>query len=317
METAYANVDGVEIEAQAKNVLVADGVQANVAGKAITEEYKYTEHKKKKSKDASLSDLAINGTTVSGFAADKLSYDVVLLYGTTEVPEVTATARHAKAKVVVTQATDITEPDNIATVLVTTENGRTQTYTVCFTVGESSAKAITAFHLFAESEPVGIGVIDEEANPKTITVTVPYGTDVTSLVPTIEHTGVSTSPASGTPQDFTNPVTYTVTAADGSTAEYEVTATIASNSEASLTSLAVNPGTIAFAPGTYIYDNVVVPYGTASVEVSFAATAGATTDLDSPYTVAITDKAGTFSVEVTRRWNSSKRIRLILWKQYR
>jgi uncharacterized protein YjdB len=306
VETAYANVDGVEIEAQAKNVLVADGVQANVAGKAITEDYKYTEPKKKKSKDASLSDLAINGTTVSGFAADKLSYDVVLLYGTTEVPEVTATARHAKAKVVVTQATDITEPDNIATVLVTAENGRTQTYTVCFTVGESSAKAITAFHLFAESEPVGIGVIDEEANPKTITVTVPYGTDVTSLVPTIEHTGVSTSPASGTPQDFTNPVTYTVTAADGSTAEYEVTVTIASNSEASLTSLAVNPGTIAFAPGTYIYDNVVVPYGTASVEVSFAATAGATTDLDSPYTVAITDKAGTFSVEVTAEDGISK-----------
>jgi hypothetical protein len=139
VETAQANVDGVIIEAQAKNVQVADGIQANVAGKTITEDYKYVEPKKTKSKDAALSDLMINGTTVSGFAADTLSYDVVLPYGTTGIPIVTAKARHAKARVAVTQATGLTAPDNTATVLVTAENGKTQTYTVRFTVAENSA----------------------------------------------------------------------------------------------------------------------------------------------------------------------------------
>ncbi|MBI2444218.1 MAG: carboxypeptidase regulatory-like domain-containing protein [Candidatus Magasanikbacteria bacterium] len=59
-----------------------------------------------------------------------------------------------------------------------------------------------------------------------IAVTVPSGTNVTALVPTIIHTGASVSPGSGAAQDFTNPVTYTVTALDGSTQAYTVTVTV-------------------------------------------------------------------------------------------
>ncbi|MGI6533889.1 MAG: hypothetical protein ACOX23_04655 [Peptococcia bacterium] len=149
VETTQANVDGVVIEAPAKKVFLADGVQANVAGKTITEDYKYVEPKKKKSRDAALSDLMIDGITVAGFAPDTLSYDVVLPYGSTkdDLPLVTAKARHAKARVEITQATGLTAPDNTATVLVTAENGRTQTYIVRFTVAENSAKAITALSL--------------------------------------------------------------------------------------------------------------------------------------------------------------------------
>jgi hypothetical protein len=46
--------------------------------------------------------------------------------------------------------------------------------------------------------------------------------DVTSVAPTITFQGSSTSPASGVAQNFTNPVNYTVTALDGSTATYKV-----------------------------------------------------------------------------------------------
>jgi hypothetical protein len=46
---------------------------------------------------------------------------------------------------------------------------------------------------------------------------------VTALVPTITHTGVSVSPHTGVAQNFTNPVTYTVTAQDNSTQQYMVT----------------------------------------------------------------------------------------------
>lgn len=82
----------------------------------------------------------------------------------------------------------------------------------------ASTKSIVAF-----SFPDGVGVI---GNDGTISVSVPYGTDVTRLIPTITHNGASVSPASGNEADFTSPVTYTVTAADGSTQQYEVTVTV-------------------------------------------------------------------------------------------
>ena len=85
------------------------------------------------------------------------------------------------------------------------------------------AKAITAFS-FAGLDPVIDGVINED--DKTITATVPFGTDVTELVPTIVITGDSVDPASSAVQDFTDPVIYTVTAVDDSTQTYTVTVTI-------------------------------------------------------------------------------------------
>lgn len=84
-------------------------------------------------------------------------------------------------------------------------------------------KVILGFS-FEGLEPAVNGVIDEEA--KTISLTVPYGTDVTGLVPTILYAGETVSPASGEANDFTGPVTYTVTASDGSTQDYTVTVTI-------------------------------------------------------------------------------------------
>lgn len=68
--------------------------------------------------------------------------------------------------------------------------------------------------------------IDEEA--KSITVELPYGTDATALTPefTISE-GATISPEGA--QDFSSPVTYTVTGVDGTTtATYTVSVTIAS-----------------------------------------------------------------------------------------
>lgn len=54
------------------------------------------------------------------------------------------------------------------------------------------------------------GIIDQDA--KTISVFVPKGVDLTSLVPTITYSENATiSPLSGVATDFTNPVKYTVT----------------------------------------------------------------------------------------------------------
>ena len=56
-----------------------------------------------------------------------------------------------------------------------------------------------------------------------ISLSVPTGTVVTALAPTyVLAAGATCAPASGTPRDFTNPQTYTVTAQNGSTIVYTV-----------------------------------------------------------------------------------------------
>jgi hypothetical protein len=87
---------------------------------------------------------------------------------------------------------------------------------------KSNQKQITAFDF--TSLPA-YGVISE-AN-KTVTFNVPFGTSVTKLTPTIKVSDKATvSPASGIEQDFTNTLTYTVTAENQTTVDYKVTVTV-------------------------------------------------------------------------------------------
>jgi hypothetical protein len=68
--------------------------------------------------------------------------------------------------------------------------------------------------------------IDGAIGENTVTLTVPHDSDLTSLTPTITHTGVSIDPPSGVANDFTSPVEYTVTAEDDSTKVYTVTVSV-------------------------------------------------------------------------------------------
>jgi hypothetical protein len=97
---------------------------------------------------------------------------------------------------------------------VTADDATTQDYTVFVRHAASDEKLITSFR---------IGSSDGVITGDTISVTVPSDTEITQTSPTITITGRSVSPASGVKQNFTPPITYTVTADDGSTAEYTVT----------------------------------------------------------------------------------------------
>lgn len=102
---------------------------------------------------------------------------------------------------------------------VTAEDGSMKTYTVTVVKDQAVEKAITAFSF---SSLGVIGTINE--SNKTISITVPFGTNLTSLVPTITVSNMATiTPLSGLAQNFTNPVLYTVKAEDGSTQNYTVT----------------------------------------------------------------------------------------------
>ncbi len=85
---------------------------------------------------------------------------------------------------------------------------------------EESGKAITEFKIGDTAATI------DEVN-KTISIVLPAGTNTSALVPEITISkNASISPASGTQIDLTSPFVYTVTAENGETKEYTVTATV-------------------------------------------------------------------------------------------
>jgi hypothetical protein len=87
--------------------------------------------------------------------------------------------------------------------------------------GLSGFKAIKAFEIPGQAGSTTINPAD-----RTLAVSFPEGTDLTSLAPSvIELSNFATvTPGVGEAQDFSSPVIYTVTAEDGTQAEWEVTA---------------------------------------------------------------------------------------------
>jgi hypothetical protein len=140
------------------------------------------------------------------------------------------------------------------TYTVTSATGATQAYTVTVTVTPATF-GITAF-----SFPIQAGVataVNGTITGNSIAVTVPNGTPVTDLSPAITISGVSVSPAAGVPENFTNPVTYTVTSASGATQAFTVTVTVApASADKAITSFGF---TTALNPGHFLTTNV---YGT-------------------------------------------------------
>jgi hypothetical protein len=105
--------------------------------------------------------------------------------------------------------------------------GAVQGYTVNVVRLPDPNKNITEFYFNINGKKYGIGA-GTEADSGTIsgtdiTVTVPHGTDMTSRSASAIYTGASISPAPSTPANYTGPVSYTVTAADGTGQTYTVT----------------------------------------------------------------------------------------------
>lgn len=123
-----------------------------------------------------------------------------------------------------TTPNDFTSP---VTYTVTAEDGSNKDWvvTVNKAVTLSDATDITGFTLAEQTANATIDAVNH-----TIAIEVGAATDITTLVPTITlSVGATVNPLSGTTQNFTSPVVYTVTAEDGTTTQtWTVTVTLAS-----------------------------------------------------------------------------------------
>jgi hypothetical protein len=224
------------------------------------------------------------------------SIAVTVPYGT-DLTALIPTIAHSGASV--SPASGIAQDfSDAVTYTVTAADGSTQDYLVTINVAARATKAITAFSLAA---PAATGSVSESSH--SIAVAVPYGTDLTALVPTIAHSGASVSPASGVEQDFSAPVPYTVTAADGSTQAYIVTVAAAAYAEKAVTafSFAVPAATGVISETTHAIA-VTLPFGTdltalvptiAYAGAGLNPASGIAQDFSAPATYTVTAADGT------------------------
>ncbi len=116
---------------------------------------------------------------------------------------------------------------------VTAQDGSTQNYTVTVTQQAASQENdFLSYKLEATRNSAisvdAVGTIN--TGNKTVVIQVPYGTNVTALIPTFTHSALSSVSINGveqisgvTPVNFTSPASYTITAQDGSVEIYTVT----------------------------------------------------------------------------------------------
>jgi hypothetical protein len=212
------------------------------------------------STDATLKELLVAGVRINNFTSEILAYDLVLDYGTTIPPIVTATASSSHALVLITQAPSVS---GAATVLVTAQDGVTKlTYTVNFSVFPI---AQTNAHL-KDLLVGGTTVIGFDRKTISYNVSLPFGTisapAVTALVDEPHATTVITQAPSATGSALVE-----VTAQDGTTKmTYTVNFSIAPPSaDATLSDLKVGANTVpGFNSGTIDY-NVLLPANTSVV----------------------------------------------------
>lgn len=169
----------------------------------------------------------------------------------------------------------------------------------------SSAKEITVFNIDTAK-----GVIN--MSDHTIGLTLDATADIKKLSPAITISDKATiSPASGTVQDFTNPVTYTVKAEDGSVQAYTVSVILGKSRAANILSIKVIADGLEYVSVTDSTNKVVklvmdtlskftlteaTPVITVSMGATISPASGEVVDLTMPVTYKVTAENGEVSM---------------------
>ncbi|QOX61928.1 DUF1349 domain-containing protein [Anoxybacterium hadale] len=194
----------------------------------------------------SLSDIKVNGTSLTGFAPGTRVYNAAIPVGV--LPEVTATAADPAAKIAIVQAEGL--PGKATINVTSSDDSKHNTYTINFNVDTT----------LSSLKVDGIDVSGFSPNTFTYNLVVPYGSKP-EVTATSSDPGVlvNISQVDGVPGQAI---------IDVSQASVKTTYTINFNVDSSLKSLKVNGVTVSgFTSGIYTY-NVYVPEGVSPVTVA-------------------------------------------------
>lgn len=208
--------------------------------------------------DANINQQAKSISLVVPYGTDLSNVSVI--FTTTGSKVKVGSITHQTTTVAVTH--DFTHPIDY---LVTAIDGSTASYTAAVIIAPDTAKEIIAFSL----NGINANVIDEAS--KTISVVLPYGTDLNNLFAKFTTTGIKVAVdgiaqinTGQTVSYFNNPTHeafYMVTSAKGETQAYTVKVTLASISAATISAFSVN-GVVGNIDEVAKTISVIIPYDT-------------------------------------------------------
>ena len=201
--------------------------------------------------------IYLDGMPLEGFMPNVFAYDVELPYGTTQLPEVTATTSDPTA----TLSINVDDVRMQATITVTAENKDHKSYVIYFTVAKNSDA--TLLNIFIDGEPLE----GFDTDIDTYHVTLPAGT---TQLP--EITATTSDPAATYQVQVDKDckqATITVTAEDKTQKKYIINFTIAKNTDATLLNIFIDGTPLeGFDPTDYEY-TIILPYGAPLPEVTW------------------------------------------------
>lgn len=200
--------------------------------------------------------IYLDGTPLEGFEPSTQQYDVELPYGTTQLPDVTATASDPAATIQI--VVDTTRMH--ATITVTAENNAQKTYTIYFTIAKNTDATLSG--IFTD------GTLVSNFDPMMMdyTIGVPFGATLPIL------TATPTDPNAKVVIDNIDAMHYNivVTAEDGfTTLTYTATFVNLPSNNANLINIFIDNQPLAdFSPTDYEYV-INLPYGAPLPEVTW------------------------------------------------
>lgn len=218
----WLGVDSLNVSNNWWGSAIKSDIQSNISGNVVFTPYYISEAKTTLSDLRSITSFTFpNQKGVTAINQETGTISLIMPYGTDVKalkPSFEITGQSLKVGDIA-QISGETENDFTNSVIykVYSIDGTTKDYVVTVIVMKNPAKSISALTI---GNQIGNTVINEATH--SIIVTLPHSVNVVSLAPTITITGASISPANGVMRDFTNPVTYTVTAADETTVDYIV-----------------------------------------------------------------------------------------------
>ena len=200
--------------------------------------------------------IYLDGTLLEGFHTNTHTYNVVLPYGSTQLPEITATATDPAATV------KIVVDNNLmyANIIVTAENNDQLTYSVYFTIAKNADATLSG--IFAD----GTLLANFDAMTLDYTVYVPYGSTMPIITATANDANAHVQ-ITATDDSHYNII---VTAEDGiTTLTYTVTLVNMPSTNSNLLNIFIDGQPLdQFCPTDYEYA-VILPYGAPLPEVTW------------------------------------------------